>query len=63
MSEFEKALNRPRDFFKLSPSEQWAIDKSLGILDWDGGCDHDSKLCKVCRKRFKQHFGIKRLRG
>ena len=30
------ALNRPVDFDELEPSVQWAIDKRLGILDWDG---------------------------
>lgn len=32
----ERAKWRPRDFGLLSPEEQWAIDKMLGILDWDG---------------------------
>lgn len=27
---------RPPDFESLAPSEQWEIDKKLGILDWDG---------------------------
>lgn len=31
-----KALGRPKDFFKLEAEAQWAVDKSLGILDWDG---------------------------
>jgi len=31
----EQALKRPRNFGSLSSSEQWAIDKRLGILDWD----------------------------
>jgi hypothetical protein len=61
MSEFEKALQRPQDFFKLSGASQWQIDKSLGILDWDGGCDHDpKKLCKECKSRFNEHFGLKK---
>lgn len=30
------SLLRPADFDKRSPEEQWAIDKSLGILDWEG---------------------------
>ena len=31
-----KALDRPANYADLPPSEQWAIDKQLGILDWDG---------------------------
>jgi hypothetical protein len=27
---------RPKNFKSLSAQEQWAIDKKLGILDWDG---------------------------
>jgi len=30
------AKMRPDDFFSLNPETQWAIDKSLGILDWNG---------------------------
>ncbi len=30
------ALKRPKNFFKLTPREQWGIDKRLGILDWEG---------------------------
>lgn len=30
------AHRRPTNYGELSPSEQWAIDKDLGILDWDG---------------------------
>jgi hypothetical protein len=32
----EAALRRPKNYLKLSPREQWAIDKGLGILDWEG---------------------------
>lgn len=31
-----QAKKRPADYLKLSAETQWAIDKSLGILDWDG---------------------------
>jgi hypothetical protein len=48
---FERSFQRPKDFFKLDPEEQWAIDKGLGILDWDG-----SDLSEVDRKRFKEHY-------
>jgi hypothetical protein len=30
------ALQRPLSYSKLSAERQWDIDKSLGILDWDG---------------------------
>ncbi len=33
---FEKSFQRPRNYFDLSPAERWAIDKELGILDWNG---------------------------
>ncbi len=35
----DKELNklaRPVNYEKLSPENQWTIDKRLGILDWDG---------------------------
>jgi hypothetical protein len=32
----ERAKMRPQNFEQLSGQEQWDIDKSLGILDWDG---------------------------
>lgn len=31
-----QACNRPLNYADLSPADQWAIDKRLGILDWDG---------------------------
>lgn len=31
----EQALKRPADYNGLSLEAQWAIDKRLGILDWD----------------------------
>jgi hypothetical protein len=34
----ERAKLRPANYLDLEPCEQWAIDKRLGILDWDG-CD------------------------
>jgi hypothetical protein len=27
---------RPNDYPELTPREQWAVDKRLGILDWEG---------------------------
>jgi hypothetical protein len=32
----QRAAQRPPNYADLSPGEQWAIDKKLGILDWDG---------------------------
>lgn len=58
---FEKALMRPADFKKLSSETQWAIDKSLGILDWDGNCPHKMDgMCVECRKRWNNHFSLKK---
>jgi hypothetical protein len=31
-----RAKMRPANFETLSARDQWAIDKKLGILDWDG---------------------------
>ena len=55
---FEASFGRPKDFFELSPQEQWDIDKNLDILDWDGGCQHNkNELCNACRVRFNEHYG------
>jgi hypothetical protein len=32
----ERAKLRPKNYAKLSARDQWDIDKSLGLLDWDG---------------------------
>lgn len=48
---FAKSFQRPRDFFKLSPETQWAIDKSLGILDWEA-----SGLNADDHKRLEEHY-------
>ncbi len=32
----ERASYRPANFAELSEEEKWTIDKSLGLLDWDG---------------------------
>jgi hypothetical protein len=48
---FERSFDRPKDFFKLIPEEQWAIDKRLGILDWDG-----SALTPEQLERFHKHY-------
>lgn len=59
--EFLAALQRPDDFFKISGAAQWMIDKTLGILDWVGGCGHlyDS-MCAVCKKEWKERWAKKR---
>lgn len=31
-----RALKRPLDFLNRPEAERWEIDKSLGILNWDG---------------------------
>lgn len=31
-----KALERPANYADLPAAEQWAVDRRLGILDWDG---------------------------
>lgn len=48
---FERSFSRPKNYFKLSGEEQWAIDKSLGILDWNG-----DDLTAEDIKRFKAHY-------
>lgn len=48
---FEQSFKRPKNYFKLSGEEQWAIDKNLGILDWGG-----KYLTEEDRKRFKEHY-------
>ncbi len=48
---FEKSFQRPKNFFELSPETQWDIDKSLGILDWEGG-----KLTDEEEVRFQNHY-------
>ena len=48
---FDRSFQRPKDFFKLSADTQWAIDKSLGILDWEG-----MNLSEEDTKRFHAHY-------
>jgi len=47
---FEESFKRPSNYFKLSPQEQWRIDRQLGILDWEGG------LLTEEDKRFQNHY-------
>ena len=55
---FEKSFQRPKNYFQLPPEEQWAIDESLGILDWNG-----FGLSAEDNKRYKQHYLPKRKPG
>jgi len=48
---FEASFKRPRNYFHLSESKQWEIDRDLGILDWKGG-----SLSTADKKRFKDHY-------
>jgi hypothetical protein len=48
---FEKSFQRPKNYFKLSGERQWEIDKSLGILDWEGGGLSDEEM-----KRFQEYY-------
>lgn len=36
---YERAQLRPANFAEMRPADQWAVDKGLGILDWDGSDD------------------------
>ena len=57
---FEVALTRPENWRSLTPSEQWAIDKRLGVLDWSGNCPHRGEhdgLCPICKKIWDARFG------
>lgn len=48
---FEKSFERPRDYFERTPQEQWAIDRTLGILDWEG-----RDLTPEDVERFNAHY-------
>jgi hypothetical protein len=48
---FEKSFLRPKNFFKLSGTEQYRIDKELGILDWVG-----EGLSKEEIEKFERHY-------
>jgi hypothetical protein len=50
---YEKSFERPRNYFRLSAEEQWAIDKNLGILDWWG-----KGLSAEQKKRYRDHYRI-----
>lgn len=48
---FEKSFQRPKNYLKLSARQQWDIDASLGILDWEG-----RDLTEEDRKRIDAHY-------
>ena len=48
---FEQSFRRPKNYFKLSAREQWAIDADLGILDWEG-----TGLTEADMERFRKHY-------
>lgn len=51
---FEQALKRPADYQILHAEQQWLVDRKLGILDWDGSCEHlKQKWCAVCWQRYR----------
>lgn len=52
---FERSFERPKNYFELSSETKWAIDKSLGILDWDGG-GSNGKMTPDERKRYEDHY-------
>lgn len=48
---FEESFKRPSNYFELSAPQQWEIDASLGILDWEG-----RNLSKEDILRFQKHY-------
>jgi len=49
--ELQQALKRPKNYHTLSPSEQWEIDKSLGILDWEPTVADRAEYQKIMRRQ------------
>lgn len=49
---FQNALQRPANYHCLSMEQQWAIDKRLGILDWEGPRTDDEW------NRLREHHGF-----
>lgn len=50
--QFSAALQRPVDYPWLPPATQWAIDKMLDILDWEGP-QNDEEW-----NRLRRHHGL-----
>lgn len=53
---FEISFKRPKNYFKLPPRRQFAIDSQLGILDWE----NSGNLTKEDLLRFKDHYTKRR---
>lgn len=49
----EQALKRPNNFNKLSPADQWEIDKQLGILDWEPTEEEIKRYKEIKSKKVK----------
>lgn len=49
---FCAALQRPRNYHDLPGEQQWAIDRQLGILDWEGPATDDEW------NRLREHHGL-----
>lgn len=57
MSLYSRMMMRPKNYESLDGAEKWQIDKGLGILDYDGNCDHNKfKMCSTCKKAWKEKF-------
>lgn len=48
---YEASYARPSNYFKLGAEQQWSIDKTLGILDWEG-----RKLTTEEQARWDAHY-------
>lgn len=47
------ASQRPTDYEHLDSKAQWAIDKFLGCLDWNGNCGHlSNSICQECKDKY-----------
>lgn len=36
ITRLERSKGRSKNFYSMTPEDQWAEDKRLGLLDWDG---------------------------
>lgn len=52
---FLASFMRPSSYFELSAESQWATDKSLGILDWDGS-GANGPMTPEEKERFEAHY-------
>ena len=39
LNEIEQKIGRSKNYYVMTPEQQWVEDKALGILDWDGSTD------------------------